>query len=166
MVAKVIGPIHKTDVGGVRLNIADATALQSHFESLMQLKDATGVLIQPMLSGMEIYVGAKKEGAFGHTIVCGLGGIMIEVMKDVSMGLTPLAESEIESMIQKLKAYPILKGIRGKKGIPITQFANIILKVSELVQYLPEIEELDLNPLLATETEVVAVDARIRISNS
>lgn len=166
MVAKVIGPIHKTDVGGVRLNIADAAALQSHFESLMLLKDATGVLIQPMLTGMEIYVGAKKEGNFGHTIVCGLGGIMIEVMKDVSMGLTPLSKPEIEQMISRLKAYPMLQGIRGKKGIAIDQFVQVILKVSELVQYLPEIEELDINPLLATETEVVAVDARIRISNS
>jgi acyl-CoA synthetase (NDP forming) len=165
MVAKVVGPIHKTDVGGVRLNIADAAALQSHFESLMLLKDATGVLIQPMLTGMEIYVGAKKEGNFGHTIVCGLGGIMIEVMQDVSMGLTPLSKPEIEQMISRLKAYPMLQGIRGKKGIAIDQFAQVILKVSELVQYLPEIEELDINPLLATETEVVAVDARIRISN-
>jgi acyl-CoA synthetase (NDP forming) len=163
MVAKVIGPIHKTDVGGVRLNIADAAALQSHFESLMQLKDATGVLIQPMLSGMEIYVGAKKEGNFGHTIVCGLGGIMIEVMQDVSMGLTPLSKPEIEQMISRLKAYPMLQGIRGKKGIAIDQFAQVILKVSELVQYLPEIEELDINPLLANEVSIVAVDGRIRI---
>lgn len=163
MVAKVIGPIHKTDVGGVRLNIADAAALQSHFESLMQLKDATGVLIQPMLTGMEIYVGAKKEGNFGHTIVCGLGGIMIEVMQDVSMGLTPLSKPEIEQMISRLKAYPMLQGIRGKKGIAIDQFAQVILKVSELVQYLPEIEELDINPLLANEVSIVAVDGRIRI---
>lgn len=163
MVAKVIGPIHKTDVGGVRLNIVDAAALQSHFESLMQLKDATGVLIQPMLTGMEIYVGAKKEGNFGHTIVCGLGGIMIEVMQDVSMGLTPLSKPEIEQMISRLKAYPMLQGIRGKKGIAIDQFAQVILKVSELVQYLPEIEELDINPLLANEVSIVAVDGRIRI---
>jgi acyl-CoA synthetase (NDP forming) len=88
---------------------------------------------------------------------------MIEVMQDVSMGLTPLSKPEIEQMISRLKAYPMLQGIRGKKGIAIDQFAQVILKVSELVQYLPEIEELDINPLLANEVSIVAVDGRIRI---
>ena len=163
LVAKVIGPIHKTDVGGVRLNINNFLELQENFEELMKIDGATGVLLQPMLKGLEIYIGAKKEGNFGHTIVCGMGGIMIEIIKDVSIGLSPLNLPEIEDMISSLKAFPIFKGIRGKKGINIQKFANIIMKISNLVQYIPAIEELDINPLLANENEIIAVDARIRI---
>lgn len=163
VVAKVVGPVHKTDVGGVKLNIKNVTELEENFNQLMQIPDATGVLIQPMLQGMEIFVGAKKEGDFGHTIVCGMGGIMIEVMKDVSIGLAPLNENEIIKMVENLKSFPIMKGIRGKKGINIKSFIEIIKKVSDLVQYLPEIAELDINPLLATDEKIIAVDARIRI---
>ena len=163
VVAKVIGPVHKTDVGGVRLNIQNLSELKQHYQELMQISGANSVLIQPMISGLEIYVGAKKEGNFGHSILCGMGGIMIEIMKDVSVGLTPLSHQEINHMIHSLKSYPIFEGIRGKKGIQIPKFADIIMKVSHLVQYLPEIEELDINPLLASENEIIAVDARIRI---
>ena len=163
VVAKVVGPVHKTDVGGVRLHIQNEAELNHHFKELMQIPDATGVLIQPMIKGMEVYVGAKREGNFGHTIVCGMGGIMIEILHDVSIGLAPLSESEIDEMLTRLQSYPMLKGIRGKKGIDLRKFADIILKVSQLVQYLPEIEELDINPLLANENEVIAVDARIRL---
>ena len=163
VVMKVIGPLHKTDVGGVRLNIKNKSELQLNFKEILQIPEATGGLIQPMISGMELYVGAKKEGNFGHTIVCGLGGILIEILKDVQIGLAPLSNSEIEGMIQNLNAYPILQGYRGKEGVNLEQFAEIIQKISDLVGYLPEIEELDINPLMANKKSVVAVDARIRI---
>ena len=166
LVMKVVGPIHKTDVGGVRLGINDKAALFDNFTDLMQINDATAVLIQPMLSGMELYVGAKKEGNFGHTIVFGLGGIMIEVLKDVQIGLAPLDINEISSFVQKLQAYPILQGYRGKEGIAVDQFINIIKKVADLVTYLPEIMELDINPLLANKQHITAVDARIRIEKN
>lgn len=163
VVAKVIGPVHKTDVGGIRLHIQDLETLEKNCHEILQIPDATGVLLQPMLSGMEIYVGAKKEGTFGHTVLCGLGGITIEITKDISVGLAPLSVMEIQNMISKLQVYPILKGYRGKKGINITQFETIISKISDLVGYLPEISELDINPLLANETEIFAVDARIKL---
>jgi acetyltransferase len=163
IVMKVIGVLHKTDVGGVVLNVESKKEAEVVYHNLMQLADAKGVLIQPMLSGMELFIGVKKEGDFGHTIVCGMGGIMIEVFKDVSMGLAPLSEVEIKDMIQGLQSYSMLKGTRGKAGIPIDLFVEIIQKVSDLVGYLPQIEELDINPLLATDKHIVAVDARIRL---
>ncbi len=165
VVLKVVGPIHKTDVGGVRLNIENKKTFVKNVEELFQIEGATGVLMQPMLQGMELYVGAKKEGAFGHTVVCGLGGVTIEILKDIQIGLAPLSISEIEQMIKKLKAYAILKGYRGKPGVAMDQFTNTIKKVADLVCYLPEIEELDINPLLASRTEIIAVDARISIKN-
>ena len=163
IVMKVVGPLHKTDVGGVRLNIANTEKAIQVFQELMQITEATAVLIQPMLSGMELFVGVKKESNFGHTIVCGMGGIMIEVFKDVSVGLAPLARTEIRDMLTALKSYPMLLGTRGKDGINIDLFVEIIKKVSDLVAYLPEIEELDINPLLASKNEIVAVDARLRV---
>lgn len=163
LVMKVVGPVHKTDVGGVRLQVQNHEELFKHFRELMAIPDANSVLIQPMISGMELYVGAKKEGNFGHTIVFGMGGILIEIIKDIQIGLAPLSLLEIEKQIHSLQAYPVLKGYRGKEGVALKQFAQIIKKVSDLVSYLPEIAELDINPLMANEKSVVSVDARIRI---
>jgi acetyltransferase len=163
VVMKVVGPVHKTDVGGVRLDIKNEKELKQNFESLMQIKEATGVLIQPMLSGIELYIGAKKESNFGHTIVFGLGGVFIEILKDIQIGLAPMNEEEILQSIKNLKAYPILKTYRGKEGINIEQFVKLIKKVSDLVINLPEIAELDINPLIADATNIIAVDARIRM---
>jgi len=163
LVLKVIGPLHKTDVGGVRLNIKNKKELQGNYLEIMQIAVATGVLIQPMVSGIELYVGVKKEGDFGHTIVFGMGGVLIEILKDVQVGLAPIDQKQITHKMAKLKAYPILNGYRGKDGIAIDQFVQIIQKVSDLVMYLPEIAELDINPLLGNKETILAVDARVRI---
>ena len=163
VVMKVVGPVHKTDVGGVRLHIENTDDLLKHFKELMQIKEASGVLVQPMISGLELYIGAKKEGNFGHTIVFGLGGVLIEILKDIQIGLAPLSIAEINRLIVQLKAYPILTGYRGQAGIAIKEYMTIIKKVSDLVSYLPEIEELDINPLIADAKDIYAVDARIRI---
>ena len=163
VVMKVVGPVHKTDVGGVRLHIENTDDLLKHFKELMQIKEASGVLVQPMISGLELYIGAKKEGNFGHTIVFGLGGVLIEILKDIQIGLAPLSIAEINRLIVQLKAYPILTGYRGQAGIAIKEYMTIIKKVSDLVSYLPEIEELDINPLIADVKDIYAVDARIRI---
>lgn len=163
LVMKVIGPVHKSDVGGVKLNIKLIAEVESVFDEMMKIKDASGVLVQPMLSGIELFVGAKREGKFGHLILCGLGGIFIEVLKDVAYGLCPISPAEADSMIKSIKAYGIIKGARGKEGANEAIFADVIVRLSALLQNAPEIFEMDINPLLGTAKAVVAVDARIRI---
>jgi acetyltransferase len=146
------------------LNVEDEEQLLRNFDKLMQIKDAKSVLIQPMYKGLEIFVGAKKEGNFPHIVMCGLGGIYIEAFKDVSSCTIPVSKMEAKDMIFNLKSYPILKGIRGQKGIDLNEFEVIIRKISSLLQLVPEITELDMNPLLASSDQIIAVDARIRLN--
>ena len=163
VVAKVVGPVHKSDVGGVTLNIHTAEHLALEFDRMMQIPDATGVMVQKMLKGTELFIGAKYEERFGHVVLCGLGGIFVEVLKDVSSGLAPLSYAETYSMIHSLRGYKILKGTRGQKGINEEKYAEIIVRLSTLLRFATEIKEIDINPLLADENDVVAVDARILI---
>lgn len=163
VVAKVVGPVHKSDVGGVVLNIKTEEHLSLEFDRMMQLPQATAVMVQPMLKGTELFIGAKYEKTFGHVVLCGLGGIFVEVLKDVSSGLAPLSYAEAYSMIRSLRAYKIIHGTRGQKGVNEHRFAEIIVRLSTLLRFATEIKEMDINPLLATETDIVAVDARIRI---
>jgi len=163
VVAKVVGPVHKSDVGGVTLNIRSAEHLAIEFERMMQIPDATGVMVQKMLRGTELFIGAKYEERFGHVVLCGLGGIFVEVLKDVSSGLAPLSYGEAFSMIRSLKGYKILKGTRGQQGINEQRYADIIVRLSTLLRFAIEIKEMDINPLLADNENVVAVDARIYI---
>jgi acetyltransferase len=160
---KVVGPVHKSDVGGVVLNIKDAEAVTREFNRMIRIKDTTAILIQPMLSGVELFVGAKREDKFGHMVLCGLGGIFIEVLKDVNAGLAPVAPLEAMDMIRRLKGYKILQGVRGQEPVNELHFAEMVSRVSALVMTAPEIFEMDLNPLLGRRDKVVAVDARIRI---
>ncbi len=164
LVMKVVGPVHKSDVGGVVLNIIDLVTATEEMNRMMQIKDAKGILLQPMLSGTELFAGIKKEDKFGHIILFGLGGIFIEVLKDVRALLAPISKSEVLCEIKKLRSYKIIEGVRGMDPINEDRFAEIITRLSLLVRYAPEIEELDLNPLLGSSKDVVAVDARIRIS--
>ena len=163
VVAKVVGPIHKSDVGGVALNIRTPEHLALEFDRMMQIKDATGVMVQKMLKGTELFIGAKYEERFGHVVLCGLGGIFVEVLKDVSSGLAPLSYDEAYSMIRSLRGYKIIKGTRGQQGINEQKFAEIIVRLSTILRLATEIKEMDINPLLADEHDVVAVDARILI---
>ena len=163
VVAKIVGPVHKSDVGGVALNIRTAEHLALEYDRMMQIEGATGVMVQKMLKGTELFIGAKYEERFGHVVLCGLGGIFVEVLKDVSSGLAPLSYGETFSMIHSLRGYKILKGTRGQKGINEQKYAEIIVRLSTLLRFATEIKEMDLNPLLADENGVVAVDARILI---
>lgn len=163
LVMKVIGPNHKSDVGGVILNIENRSDMEFTFHKLMKIGGATSVLMQQQKSGTEVFIGASKEEPFGHVILCGLGGIFIEVFKDVSSAIAPVGKEEALSMIHHLKSYPIIKGVRGKEGVNEDLFAQSILKLSALLQAVPEIKELDINPLLGSATDLVAVDARICI---
>lgn len=163
VVAKVVGPVHKSDVGGVTLNIRTPEHLALEFERMMKIEGATGVMVQKMLKGTELFIGAKYEERFGHVVLCGLGGIFVEVLKDVSSGLAPLSYDEAYSMIRSLRGYKILKGTRGQAGINEQKYAEIIVRLSTLLRFATEIKEMDINPLLADEHDVVAVDARILI---
>lgn len=163
VVAKVVGPVHKSDMGGVALNIRSEEHLIFEFERMMRLPEVKAVLVQPMLKGQELFLGAKYEERFGHVVLCGLGGIFVEVLKDVSYGLAPLSYEETFSMIHSLRGYPIIKGTRGQRGIDEQQYADIIVRLSTLLRFAKEIKEMDINPLVATERGLYAVDARIRI---
>ena len=163
VVAKVVGPIHKSDVGGVALNIRTEKHLALEFERMMEIEGAHAVMVQKMLRGTELFIGAKYEEKFGHVVLCGMGGIFVEVLKDVSSGLAPLSYPEASSMIHSLRAYKIIKGTRGQKGVNEKKYTEIIVRLSTLLRFATEIKELDINPLLADEDDVVAVDARIRI---
>ena len=166
VVAKVVGPVHKSDVGGVALNIRSRQVLEAEFDRMMQLPEATGVMVQKMLRGTELFIGAKYEERFGHVVLCGLGGIFVEVLKDVSSGLAPLSLAEAQSMIHSLRGYKIIKGTRGQGGINERKFAEIIVRLSTLLRFATEIKEMDINPLLADAENVIAVDARIRVEKA
>ena len=160
---KVVGPLHKTDVGGVVLNVRNEESVRREFAHLMEIEAAKGVLLAQMAFGIELFIGAQYEPRFGHVILCGLGGIYVEVMKDVSSGLAPLTQEEALSMINNLRSVKILEGYRGKKGVNIPEFADIIVRLSTLLRFATEIKELDINPLIGSKIGIFAVDARIRI---
>ncbi len=161
LVMKVIGPLHKSDVGGVKVGIPSIEKAEAAWDEIMKIKDAKGVLIQQMIEGTEVILGAKKEDRFGHLIMFGLGGIYTEALKDVSFALAPLGREEGMSMIQKIKTLPILKGIRGEKGVSLDVLADYLARLSLLVYNFPQIEEIDLNPVKGYETDLYVVDSRI-----
>jgi acetyltransferase len=163
---KVIGPVHKSDIGGVTLNIRSEAHLEAEFRRMLKIKDVKGVLIQEMLSGPELFIGASYEPRFGHIILCGLGGIFVEALGDISSGLAPLTMDEARSMIRSLKSYRIIQGTRGRAGINENRFAEIIVRLSSLLRFATEIKELDLNPLIGNEDNITVVDARIRIEKT
>ena len=162
-VMKVVGPVHKSDVGGVALNIKDKESVIETFNRLMKIKDTYAVLMNKMLFGTEVFIGAKREDKFGHMVLTGLGGIFIEILKDVNTSITPVSFDEANWMIKNLKSYGIIKGARGQEPVNEKLLAEQIVRVSALVEAAPEIFEMDLNPLFGNMEYVTAVDARIRI---
>lgn len=163
VVMKVVGPLHKSDAKGVVLNITSKEEVSETFDRLMQIDSATAVMVQPQLVGLELFVGVMKEPGFNHTILCGLGGIFIEVLNDVSAGLSPISNNEAQQMVQSLRGYKLIQGARGQKGVDENQFVEIIQRLSALVEAAPEIMEMDINPLIGTRKNIVAVDARVRV---
>lgn len=166
VVMKVVGPLHKTDVGGVSLNIRSDESTRLEFARMMAIPETKAVLIAEQAEGTELFIGAKYESKFGHVILCGIGGIFVEVLKDVTSGLSPLTKDEALSMIRNLKAYPIIKGFRGKPGVNREKFAEIIVRLSSMLRFATEIKEMDINPLIGSGNKIVAVDARITIEKS
>ena len=166
VVLKVIGPVHKSDVGGVAVDVGSEKQVRSEFARIMGIEDAEGVLIQPMLSGTELFAGMKAETGYGHLVLCGLGGVFVEILQDVQSGLAPLSQQEALEMIRGLKGYGMIAGARGQEGVDEKRFADVLVRLSALSIHAPEIAELDLNPLLGTTQHVTAVDARIRIERT
>jgi acetate---CoA ligase (ADP-forming) len=163
---KVVGPVHKSDVGGVTLNIKSERHLVAEFNRMISIRGVKAVLVQKMLSGLELFIGAKYEPKFGHVILCGLGGIFVEVLGDFSSGLAPLTLSEARSMVRGIRSYRIIRGTRGKPGINEAKFIEIIVRLSSLLRFATEIKEMDLNPLIGSQDNITVVDARIKIEKS
>lgn len=160
---KVLGPLHKSDEKGVILNVSSLEEVNNNIDNLIKIDKAVGIMVQPMFSGLELFIGVKKEKGFNHTILCGLGGIYIEILNDVSAGLSPISKEEARRMITSLRGYKLIEGARGEDGIDESQFVEIIQRISALVEVAPEIIEMDINPLIGTKEKITAVDVRIKI---
>lgn len=163
LVMKVVGPVHKSDVGGVVLNVKDMETVIREYNRLINIPETYAVEICKMYKGTEVFIGASKEEKFGHQVLFGLGGIFIEVLKDVQASLVPVNQEEAKSLLKQLRGYKILQGVRGQEPVNEEILSDIVARVSALVQAAPEIVEMDLNPLLGTSEYVIAVDARIRV---
>jgi len=163
VVMKVVGPLHKSELGGVVLNVDSPETAAKEFDRLLGLRDATGVLVQPMVSGTELFIGAKKADKFDPIILFGLGGIFVEVLKDIKSCMVPISHEEALRMIRQIKGYPIIRGIRGQEGVDEEKLAEILQRISALTEAAPEIAEMDLNPLIGRGKKILVVDSRIRI---
>jgi len=170
LILKIFSPdiIHKSDVGGVKIGIGDEEALVQGYEEIIKnvkkkkpRAKIEGILLQKMEEGKEVIVGMKNDPQFGATIMFGLGGVFVEVLKDISFRIAPVDKKEALNMIKEIKSYKILEGVRGEKGVNINDLVNIIIKTSDMVLKNKKIIELDFNPIIADEKKAVVVDARI-----
>lgn len=171
VVLKVVSPdvVHKSDVGGVRLGLESNEDVEEAFDEIMDAVKAAqpdarieGVAVQSMApAGAEVIVGMSKDPQFGPVMMFGLGGILVEVLKDVAFRIVPLEPKDAREMVREIKGFPVLEGVRGQPAADVAALESLILKVSEFVEAHPEIEELDLNPVFAYPDGVLAVDARI-----
>ncbi len=169
---KIVSPevIHKSDVGGVKTNL-DAAEVEEAAASMKDGIEATGnkvsgFLIQPMAGqGTEMFVGVTNDGTFGPVVACGYGGTAVEIFKDISVRLPPISDADASAMITSLKSYPLMAGFRMGKKKDITALRTLIVRISSLVRDIPEISEMDLNPVIVHDegSGLSIVDARIRI---
>jgi len=168
---KIASPdiVHKSDSGGVKLSLKNVAEVKAAFKEIVigaQKKNPSasidGVSVQKMAKpGTEVIVGTSKDPQFGPVIMFGLGGIFVEVLKDVSFRIIPLSRKDALEMIEEIKGYPVLQGYRGKEPADISALVEIILKISKVMEQNPEIKELELNPILAYKKGAMAVDGRI-----
>ena len=162
--------IHKTEAGGLSLNIHNEQHLKKEFNNLRgKFKNHSAqYLVQKFLTGgIEVIGGAKAVDGVGHVVMFGLGGILVEVMKDVAFQFAPLGVTGAQRMVRSIRGYPVLRGFRGREGVNIEKLMEILMRVSQLVTEVPEIIELDLNPIIAYKdpSRTVAVDVRIKLSD-
>jgi acyl-CoA synthetase (NDP forming) len=173
VVAKISSPdiLHKSDAGGVRLRIQNPDQLRDAYDAIMvgvrrHVPDARirGITVQKMLSaGRELIVGASSDPQFGHIIMAGLGGIYVEVLKDVAFRVAPIDSYDAHEMLSELKTYRLLLGVRGEKPSDVGAICEILLRISQLVTDFPQIMEMDINPLLSYQKGegCLAADSRI-----
>lgn len=161
--------VHKSDAGGVKLGLKTATQVgKAHDDIMKSIKKAfpdakiEGVSVQKMAKpGVEVIIGMSKDAQFGPVLMFGLGGVLVEILKDVSFRIVPLLKRDAKEMIRDIKGFPLLQGYRGSDPVDIENLENMLLKVSEFVEKTPEVKELDLNPIFAYKDGAVAVDARV-----
>ena len=171
IVLKIASPdvVHKSDAGGVKLDLKTAKQVGKAYDDiLMTIKKQypkakiQGVSVQKMArTGVEVIIGMSKDAQFGPVLMFGLGGILVEILKDVSFRIVPLARRDAREMIREIKGYPLLEGYRGQEAVDVDNLEELILKVSSFVEQHPEVDELDINPIFAYSDGAVAVDARV-----
>lgn len=174
LVMKVVSNkiVHKSDFGGVQIGLNNEEDVKEAYNKIIinasrknvRREEIEGVSVQEMESGIEeILIGVKKDQVFGTVLLVGFGGVLVELMKDVSLGISPLSKEDIEKMLKKLKGFPLLDGYRGRKKADISALVDTVLKIQDLVLNEPEIMEMDLNPVIVKEqgNGCVIVDARI-----
>jgi len=171
VVVKIASPdvVHKSDAGGVKLGVATAAEVGEAYDSIMSAikkeypeANIQGVSVQKMArTGVEVIIGMSKDAQFGPVLMFGLGGVLVEILKDVSFRIVPLVKRDAREMIKEIKGYPLLEGYRGSEPVDIANLEDLLLKVSEFVEKTPDIKELDLNPIFAYSDGAVAVDARV-----
>jgi acetate---CoA ligase (ADP-forming) subunit beta len=171
VVIKIVSPdiTHKSDVGGVKLDLKNPVEVAEAHQSIMTAVNARfpaaridGVSVQNMAKpGIEIVVGMTKDPQFGPVLMFGLGGILVEILKDVSFKVVPLTQRDAREMIREIKGYKLLNGYRGQEPVNIANLEDILLRLSDFCEKTPEIKEIDLNPILARADSAIAVDARI-----
>ena len=171
VVLKIASPdiIHKSDAGGVKVGLKNATQVSNAYrEIITSVKKKhpkakiEGVSVQPMARpGVEVIIGMSKDAQFGPVLMFGLGGIFVEILKDVSFRIVPLTRRDAREMIREIKGYPVLEGYRGQEPANIPLLEEMLLKVSDFAEKNPEVKELDLNPIFAYRDSAVAVDARV-----
>ena len=169
VVCKVVSPkvIHKSDVGGVTVGVNSREKLSEIFYRFSRIDGFAGMLVEEMLEGMELIVGAKVDYQFGPVILLGIGGTGVEIYQDVTLKMAPLDEPDIESMTRCLKAHRLLEGYRGSEPINLKELTVLLLSFSSLVMDLgDEIESIDLNPIICSSARCVIADARIMLSRS
>lgn len=164
VVAKIASPLilHKSDVGGVIMGIADDKGMAEAFQRFSSMNGFVGVLVDEMISGIELIVGAKIDFQFGPMVLLGIGGTSVEIYRDVILKMAPLSRQDGLTMIRSLKGYKLLDGYRGAEPVDIKRLSDILVNFSTLVIALKdEIESIDINPLLCSAGQCVVADARI-----
>ena len=171
VVLKIVSPdiIHKSDIGGVKLGLANATQVGKAYTEIMaaakkanKKADIQGISVQKMARpGVEVIMGMSKDAQFGPVLMFGLGGVFVEVLKDVAFRIVPLNRRDASQMVREIKGYPLLEGYRGQEPANITALEDLLLKLSDFVDKNPKIKEMDLNPIFAYKDGALAVDARV-----